>query len=421
MAKLITLDSGLKLFYQKHTSSKALALGVFVGAGCVYEDPKNNGIAHFIEHMVFKGTTTRSSFDIAEESDRCGVMLNAYTTRQYTAFYTIGLAEYAEKCVDLLSDLYFNGTFTEENIAKEKGVVIEEIKMYADDSEDLCLENLVKAHYGKKMISAPVLGTEKNVKSFNCDTIKDFMHKLYRPENTCVAFVGNLDEKYAIELINKYFKFEKRDDPFLLPTVKKVKSKAKYVEKIKPNEQSSVGIAFPSFPYKSKMRNVPSFIASILGGSGMSSRLFQEVREKCGLVYEIYAGNNQYMNNAYFVVYFGTSPNQVCTAMSKVKECLVEAAEKGLTEEEYNKAMAQLKTSLALGGESASEIMRLGGRYGLMGKKYTHNNALKELEKVTLEQINLGLKEMIDFDKASVSYVGQKIDCDLLKLLRGEK
>ena len=113
MAKLITLESGLKLFFQRHASSKAFALGVFVGAGCVYENPTNNGIAHFIEHMVFKGTEKRSSFDIADETDKCGIMLNAFTTRQYTAFYTIGLAEYADKCADILSDLYFNATFTE--------------------------------------------------------------------------------------------------------------------------------------------------------------------------------------------------------------------------------------------------------------------------------------------------------------------
>ena len=421
MAKLITLESGLKLFFQRHASSKAFALGVFVGAGCVYENPANNGIAHFIEHMVFKGTEKRSSFDIADETDKCGIMLNAFTTRQYTAFYTIGLAEYADKCADILSDLYFNATFTEENMAKEKGVVIEEIKMYEDDSEDLCLENLVKAHYGKKMISAPILGTEKNVKKFDYQTIKDFMKEYYRPENTCIAVVGNVTEKFAVELVDKYFKFVKNDSPFLLPKVKTAKPRAKYVEKIKPIEQSAVGISFPSFPYKSKKRNVPAFIASILGGGGMSSRLFQEVREKAGLVYEIYAGNNQYINNAYFTVFFGTSPNQVCEAMTKVKECLVEALDKGFTQEEYDKAMAQLKTGLALGSESASEIMRLGGRYGLLGKKYTHNAALKALEKVTLDDINEGLREMLDFNKASVSYVGQKIDCDLFKLLRGEE
>ncbi|MGN1043091.1 MAG: M16 family metallopeptidase, partial [Christensenellales bacterium] len=132
MAKLIRLEDGLKIFYERHKNSAAFALGVFVGAGCFYETKETNGISHFIEHTVFKGTEKRTAFDIANETDKCGVTLNAYTSRDLTAFYTVGLSEYAEKCADILSDLLFNATFTEENLEKEKGVVIEEIKMYED-------------------------------------------------------------------------------------------------------------------------------------------------------------------------------------------------------------------------------------------------------------------------------------------------
>ena len=421
MAKLIRLDDGLRIFYKKHTSSKAFALGVFVGAGCVYEDKKNNGIAHFIEHMLFKGTERRTAFDIANEADTCGIMMNAFTSRQYTAYYTIGLAEYADKCADLLSDILFNSTFTEENMEKEKSVVIEEIKMYEDDSEDVCLENLIKAHYGNKMLAYPILGTEKTVKSFDREKIDDFMGKFYRRENVCIAVVGNVKEDFVIDLIKRYFVFSssqnRNEKEFRLPKLKALAPQSGDIKKIKPIEQSAVGIAFPSYPYRHKKRFVPSFLASILGG-GMSSRLFQEVREKAGLVYEIYATNNQYVNDGYFVIYFGTSPNQVCTALKKVKSCLAEAIESGLTQEEFDKAMAQLKTGMALGSESAADIMRMGGRYGLMGKAVTHESTLKELEKVTLDDVNEGLKELLKFDKASVSYVGQEIDCDLFAILR---
>lgn len=417
MAKLIRLNNGVKLFYKKHPSSKALALGVFVGAGCVYETPQNNGIAHFIEHMVFKGTEKRSSFDIANETEKRGIMMNAFTSRQYTAFYTIGLSEYAEECADILSDILFNATFTEENLEKEKDVVIEEINMYEDDGEDVCLENLVRAHYGKKMLSAPILGSKKNVKSFDKKAISEFMRKYYRAENACIALVGNVSEEFAVNLVEKYFTFPTIPEPFDLPKVKKVGPQGKFVKKIKPIEQSCVGISFPSFPYRHKKRYVPSIIASALGG-GMSSRLFQEVREKSGLVYEIYATNNQYETNAYFLIYFGTSPNRVCTAVQKVKECLLDALKTGITEEEFDKAMATLKTSFALGSESASEIMRLGGRYGLMDKKVTHDTMLKELSRVTLEDVNSALGEIIDFSSASVSYVGQEVECDIFKLFK---
>lgn len=416
MAKLINLDGGYRLFYKKHSSSKALALGVFVGAGCIYEDKNNNGIAHYIEHMLFKGTEKRSSFDIANETDKCGIMLNAFTSRQYTAYYTIGLSEYAEKSADILSDLFFNATFTEENMEKEKSVVIEEIKMYADDSEDVCLENLIRAHYGNTPLAYPILGTEKTVKNYSRQTIQEFMDAYYRAENTCIAVVGDVSEEFAVSLVKKYFVFPEKPEKFSLPIVRKVAPRCGYKKKIKPVEQSAVGISFPSYPYKHKNRYVPSFIASILGG-GMSSRLFQEVREKSGLVYEIYATNNQYVSNGYFVIYFATSPSQVCTAVQKIRSCLLEAVESGLTEEEFDKAMAQLKTGMALGSESASEIMRLGGRYGLMDKAVTHESTLRELGKVTLEQVNAGLKEIIDLSKVSLSYVGEEIDCDLRKLL----
>lgn len=420
MAKLIRLDGGLRLFYKKHASSRAFALGVFVGAGCVYEKRKNNGVAHFIEHMLFKGTETRSSFDIANETDKCGIMLNAFTSRQYTAYYTIGLAEYADKCADILSDLYFNATLTEENIEKEKSVVVEEIKMYEDDSEDVCLENLIRAHYGSKSLAYPILGTEKTVGGLSREDLKAFMGDYYRAENTCVAVVGDVSEAFAVELVKKYFCFSARPDAFRPPSTPAVKPQAAFRKRIKPVEQSAVGLSFPSYPYRHKKRFVPSFLACILGG-GMSSRLFQEVREKAGLVYEIYATNNQYVNNGYFVVYFATSPSQVCTALEKVRDCLADAVRTGITEEEYGKAMAQLKTGMALGSESAAEIMRMGGRYGLMNKTVTHESTLKELMKITLDDINAGLRDLIDFRSASLSYVGQELECDLFEILRGDK
>ncbi len=415
MAKLIRLNDGTKLFYKKHSSSKALALGVFVGAGCVYENPQNNGIAHFIEHMVFKGTEKRSAFDVANETERRGIAINAFTSRSYTAFYTIGLAEYAAECADILSDILFNATFDEENLKKEQEVVVEEINMYDDDNEDVCLENLIRAHYGKKMLAAPILGSKKNVRSFDKEKIKAFMGDFYRSENTCVALVGNVSEEQAVALVTKYFVKKDSAEDFALPKVRTFKPQAKYVEKIKPAEQSCVGISFPSYPYRHKLNAVPALVASILGG-GMSSRLFQEVREKNGLVYEIYASCSQYDTNGYFTVYFATGPSRVRVAVEKVRACLLDALKTGVTVEEFEKAIASAKTGLALGSESASDIMRLGGRYGLIGKTVTHEKLSKNLSKITIDDVNRCLKDVLDFSKCSISYVGQKQDFDIYKL-----
>lgn len=413
MAKLIRLEDGLKIFYERHENSAAFALGVFVGAGCFYETKETNGISHFIEHTVFKGTEKRTAFDIANETDKCGVTLNAYTSRDLTAFYTVGLSEYAEKCADILSDLLFNATFTEENLEKEKGVVIEEIKMYEDDSEDLCLENLMKAHYGNKTPSYPILGTVKTVNSFTKGDIKNYMSAYYRADNACVSVVGDLSEEAAVALVKKYFAFGKCEDKLCLPKVRTVRPKAKFIKKTKPLEQSAVGISFPSYTYRHKKRYLPLLVSNILGG-GMSSRLFQEVREKLGLVYEIYSTTNQYDDNACFIIYFGTAPAQTKTAVVTVAKTLRKAVKEGFTEEEFHKAVAQFKTAMVLGGESSADIMRTGGRNGLRGKLVTPESILKEVSSYTLDDVNNALREIIDFSQASLSYVGKKTDCDLL-------
>lgn len=411
MAKLIRLDNGLKIFYQNNTNSAAFALGVFVGAGCFYEDKENNGISHFIEHTVFKGTEKRTAFDIANETDRCGIMMNAYTSRDLTAFYTVGLTEYAEKCADVLSDILFNSTFDETSLAMEKGVVIEEIKMYKDDTEDVCLENLAKAHYGTNNVSAPILGSESNVRKFSKKEIKDYMEKYYRADNACVSVVGHLTEEEAVALVKKYFIFPEKEKT-VLPRISAVKPKGKYIKKIKNLKQSAVGIAFPAYPAKHKKRYLPLIVSNIMG-EGMSSRLFQEVREKAGLVYEIYSTVAQYDSNACFMIYFGTAPEQTLTAVKKVSEALQKALDEGFSAEEFEKAMAQFKTSLVLGSESSSVIMRRGGHSALKGKLVTPESMLEEISSYTLEDINLCLKEMIDFTKASLSYVGKKPVCDL--------
>lgn len=417
MAEIIRLDNGLRIFYKHHPSSKAFALGVFVGAGSAYETLSEGGIAHFIEHMVFKGTTTRSAFDIANEADSCGITMNAYTSRFFTAFYTIGLAEYADKCASLLSDIYFNPTYTEDNILKEKGVVCEEINMYEDDGEDVCLENLIKTHYGLTPLSRPILGTAKSVKSLDADKIRAFTAKFYRPENTCVAVVGDISSADAVALTEKYFRFPVCETPFVRPVVPTFEPQASFRKKIKSVEQSCVGISFPSFPYNHPLKYVPSIISNVLGG-GMSSRLFQEIREKAGLVYEIYATNNQYSDNAYFVIYFATAPSQVTTALTKTRDCLKKVLAEGITEAEFDKALAQLKTGVALGSESASEIMRMGGKFALSDEVVTHETLLEEFSRLDCATVNGALKEILDFSKASLSYVGKKNPDDLFSLFK---
>lgn len=419
MTKLITLEGGTRVYYHRRPDSRAFALGVFVGAGSFFERGANNGVAHFIEHMVFKGTTKRSAFDIANEADACGLSINAYTGKQCTAFYTIGLIDYREKCADLLSDMFYNPTFSVENIEREKGVVLEEINMYEDDSEDLCLENLSRAHFGKSNISAPILGPARNVKRFDQKIIADFRKKFYRLDNVCISVIGDLTETEALDLVTRYFPAQKQEQKFRRPPLVARAPKGQYIQSIKPFEQSSVAISFPAYPLNDPRRNVTTFVTSILGG-GMSSRLFQKVREEAGLVYEIYASHTQYINNAYAYVYFGTAPERVEDALRLTVKTIREAID-GFTQEEFDKTMAQLKTSIALSADSVSSIMRLGGHQAFLGKAYSPEQTIRELEKITPDAVNAALPELLDLRRSSLSYVGKKPSCDLMGILRGEQ
>ncbi len=419
MSKIIKFESGLRLYFQQQKATKAVSIGVFVGAGCFYENKQNNGIAHFIEHMLFKGTTTKSAFDIANSMDSLGVHINAFTTKNYTAYYTIGLQDYIPQCMELLSDMYFNSTFTEENMEKEKGVVIEEINMYEDNHEDLCVENLTLAHFGKKeMTGYPILGTINSVKGISRTDILDFMSELYTPENTVISICGNLTEEKVVGLVKEYFDTKMQATNFERKKLKSIKPQGKMVKRIRPIEQANLALGFSGVGLKKKVSAVDSLICVMLCG-GMSSRLFQKIREEKGLVYEIYCVANQYYHDGYNEIYFGTSPHKTKEAIVSLKECISNVQEQGFTKEELKKALIQRQTSLVLGAESSTSIMRAGGKMAITSNDcFRINKALKELDKITLERVNERLKEMFDFSTCSISYVGVEPDFDIEKLVK---
>lgn len=416
MSKILTFANGLRLWVKPMKSTRSISIGVFVHAGSMNENEKNNGIAHFIEHMVFKGTKNRTAFQIVEEMERFGIQINAFTTKALTAYYTVSVDEYAEKCMDMLSDLYYNATFIEENMQREKGVVLEEISMSEDDSEDLCMELLCKAHFGNDPIAIPILGTAETVKSFTPATIKEFMDKYYRSDNTFIAIVGNITPEKAQVLVEKYFEINGNYNLPSIITKAKAKPQRQFLKKFKDNEQSNVGISLPSFSMGEKLSSASNLIAGMLGG-GMSSRLFQRLREELGLVYNIYANDLQYVTDGYMNIFFATNPSTVKKAILAVRETLLKLVEQGFAIEEIEKAKAQYKSAMILAAESSSYLMRAGGKYGiLIGKEYSLEKRLNEIRKVTPDDINKAVKYIFDINSASVSYVGKEIDEDLLKL-----
>lgn len=420
MNKIINFESGLKLVVENIKSTRSLSIGIFVGVGCLYESKDNNGISHFIEHMLFKGTQSRSAFDIVNELESIGVNVNAYTSKNATAYYTSGLSEFGEKCMELLSDMYFNSTFDEENLTKEKGVVLEEIKMSEDDFEDLCLENLSVAHYGKtKAIAYPILGSAKNVKKFSKQDIKAFMDKNYTPQNTVISMAGDITIEKAKALVEKYFEINMIGKVAVKPKLYTNKPQARYIEKIKSDsQQAHIAISFPAYGLKRKRSVLNGVFCSMLAGN-MSSRLFQKIREELGLVYTIYASPVAYVDDGYLFIYFATDSSQVPLAVKEIKKCLNTVIESGFTAEELQRTIIQSKTSILLAMESSMSVMRVNARsIILLGNKYSVKKQIKELENVTVADVNMMARYALNFGKASVCYVGKKPDYNAYKLFK---
>ncbi|MDD4316776.1 MAG: pitrilysin family protein, partial [Clostridia bacterium] len=345
MSKIITFPNGLRLWIKTMKNTRSISMGVFVGAGSMNETPENNGVAHFIEHMVFKGTSKRTAFQIVDEMESFGIQINAFTSKNMTAFYTVSIDEYAEKCMDMLSDLYYNATFTDENIQKEKGVVLEEISMSEDDSEDLCMELLCKAHFGNDQLATPILGSAESVRGLDRAAIKEFMARYYRSDNTLISVVGNISAENAVDLIKKYFEI---NGEYCLPAIitkEKAKPQKQYLKKTKEIEQANVGISFPSFSLSDKQSSTASLVTNMLGG-GMSSRLFQKLREELGLVYNIYANDYQYVTDGFINLFFATNPSTVKQALLAVREIILKVIEEGFSAEELEKSKAQFKSAV---------------------------------------------------------------------------
>jgi predicted Zn-dependent peptidase len=422
MSKIITFPNGLRLWLKSMKNTRSVSIGVFVGAGSMHETPENNGVAHFIEHMVFKGTTKRTAYQIVDEMEHFGIQINAFTSKNMTAFYTVAIDEYAEKCMDMLSDLYYNATFTDENIHKEKGVVLEEISMSEDDPEDLCMELLCKAHFGNDQLAMPILGNAESVKSFDRAAIKEFMQKYYTSDNTLISVVGNISPENAVELVKKYFEI---NGEYILPAViakGKAKPQKQFLKKTKDIEQANIGISFPSYSLSDKQSSTASLITSMLGG-GMSSRLFQKIREELGLVYNIYANDFQYVTDGYINIFFATNPSTAKQALLAIREIILKVIEEGFSQDELEKSKAQFKSALILAAESSAYQMRAGGKYGILtNKEFNLDKKLKDIERVTPEEISKALKYIFNLNDASISYVGKEIDGDLRQLfIKGEK
>ena len=410
----------MKLVFVPNTAVRSVAIGVFVGAGVIRETPELAGISHFIEHMVFKGTKTRTSFDIVNEIDSIGAQINAYTAKSYTCFHTVSIDTNASKCADVLSDMYFNPAFDQDELEKERRVVIEEINESEDTPDDLCLERLLCNFFKGSQLEKAILGTKKTLKEMNSDTLRAYHKRFYVAKNTVISIAGNVTEEDAVALVNKYFenKFTPSDDVDFDNEVAVRHAHSTSVKKKKAIEQTHIAFAFPSYAYNDE-RGVAMQLMTIVFSMEMSSRLFQSVREKLGLCYTVYGYPSAYKNNGAFIIYTSTSPENAEKAVRAIRHEIDVLLEKGVSEEELEKGKNQLKTSLVLGQESTSAMMRTFGSHAIQtGELYDFNKRIESIDATSTQDVLRAAREIFDFSNVCSSIVAKDDDVDILSIMK---
>ena len=396
--------NGLRLIVKQMQGLMSVTMGILVGAGACFETDKEDGISHFIEHMQFKGTKKRNAFEISDAFDRLGAQVNAFTGKDITCYYSKCTSDHTAHCFELLSDLFLNSIFPEEEMDREKGVVCEEISMNEDTPEDLCLDLLSRAYYGKENYGRNILGTSKNVKSFTVEDIANYKKARYCPQNIVISFAGGVDKDTAQALVESYFghleegAFEARK-----PVLQFAKQS---LVKTKPIEQAHLGIAYAAMPRGDKLEDAISAVNGVLGGT-MSARLFQEVREKRGLAYSVYSYVSPYAECGSQVIYAGVNPTQVQAAYEAIGNVIEDIKKNGITKDEFLRSREQMKSGMFFSNESSNAQMLLYGKYMLyFNKTFNFEQKLEDINSLTYEQALAAIDTMFDEKQKALALVG---------------
>ena len=404
MVKTTTLQNGVRVVVKSMEGLLSVTMGILVGTGAAYETDKEDGISHFIEHMQFKGTSTRTAFEISDAFDALGAQVNAFTGKDLTCYYAKATSDHAGEAFMLLADLFLNSTFPEEEMVREKGVVIEEINMDEDTPDDLCLDLLSRAAFGKTNYGRNILGPASNVQNFTREDIFAYKAERYCPQNIVISFAGNIGIDEAAALAERYFgdmeckNFKERK--------KNVVWQGENLFKNKPIEQAHFAFGFPTVERDHRDFAATQVINTVLGG-GMSSRLFKRVREELGLAYSVYSFTSHYTETGLFTVYAGVNPQKAAEAADAVKEVICTFAQEGMTKDELNRGKEQLRSGNIYAQENTASQMLLYGKQMLYKNEvYDFEKRMKEIAAVTDEDVRRVIKGNFDFSRVAVASVG---------------
>ena len=402
--EIITLDNGLRVVMEDIPFVRSVSFGIWVKNGSRNEDESTNGISHFIEHMLFKGTERRSAKDIADTMDEIGGQVNAYTSKEYTCYYTRTLDTRFDVALDVLSDMFFNARFDPAEIKKECNVILEEISMYVDTPEDIVHDLLQYGVFKNGSLGLSILGTPQSIQSFDHMRFKNYMDIHYIPEQTVIAVAGNLTDCHALEKIKEAFtgfnkgcnKIENYGGQYM-PT---------FIKKEKDIEQVHICVGFPGIAAGTPEAYTMAAINTMLGG-GMSSRLFQKIREEHGLAYSVYSYHTGFADTGLFAIYAALNPAQTEDVMTLILEEVKRLFSEKISKEQLNKTKEQLKSNYILSLESVSSRMNSIGRNLLMlNRVITADELIRKIDEIDLDGFYSLCENVFKMDQMSVALVG---------------
>ncbi len=406
----VVYENGLTLISQNMTHLRSISVGVWVLVGSRYENHSNMGICHFIEHTVFKGTRRRKALQIAKALENVGGSLNAFTGKEQTCYYANILSEDLPLALDVISDLVQNATFSEKEIEKEKQVIIEEIKDTEDTPEEFIQDHFYGQLFKNHALGYAILGSKKSVSSLSRREIVDFYEKYYVPSNMVVSVAGNFDQAELQRLVKQKFNYSKNGSnrshwPQGLKEFQHRRPVGQTEKIVKDISQAHVCVGLPiTTSYLSNKKFDLLALNTILGG-GMSSRLFQKVREKYGLAYSIYSFIDFMYDGGVFGVYFATDKNKLERTISVVKDELSKLAANGIKKHELQMAKSQIKANLVFGLESTStRMIRLAKNEIYLKKKLNTADITNYFDNLTVDDIQKAAISLFrDLDKMEIS------------------
>lgn len=395
-----TLTNGLKIVTENIPGVKSVTAGFWVKTGSRHESDEQAGVTHFLEHMLFKGTENRTAYDIAQSLESVGGYLNAFTSTEYTCYYARCLDTKLEQAVDVLSDMIQNSQFQNEELQKEKKVVLEEMKMYKDSPDDYIFELFSKNIFRDHQIGRPIIGFENTVSSFSREDLYDYMADRYRPDNILVAVAGNVDHKEVLALIQDKLDLNSTDS-----TVDEKQPLTLYetfqIEESRAIEQTHMVMGRRALNFDHPDKYILLLANTVLGG-GMSSRLHQNIREKYGYCYAIGTFNQSYTDTGLFGVYIGTDKDYVSHVRDLIAREFKIMQNKKVGEKELSEAKSQLKGKLLLSQESTSNRMNRLAKSELYFNRFISLDELVEnIDSVTADQLLTFSKEFFDVEQYS--------------------